>query len=333
MSAKEYTKVAPCLYVAQTGIFYALVKRKGRQTRRSLRTRERGVADAELASLRGKLSAGLPIARMTFLDAGLLWLDSIKNRLKARSHRRYRQCVEYVGAQLGSSPVDSLDFTAFVDSREGVAASTYNKDLMVIRCVMRFCVRRQWATTMPDLKPRRARSKRPDVPTREQLAAIVAHIRQQDSRSQPSGDMVELMAASGMRMHEAAELRWADVDTARGVFRVTGGDYGTKNGEARVVPLFPQLAELLARLPRRGDRVLSVKNPRKPFLSACRALGLPGFSRHALRHYFITHALELGVPAPVVASWVGHKDRGVLIMKTYSHVRDEASQMFARRMA
>lgn len=34
----------------------------------------------------------------------------------------------------------------------------------------------------------------------------------------------------------------------------------------------------------------------------------------------------------VIAGWVGHKDGGVLVAKTYGHVRDEPSFEMAKRM-
>jgi integrase len=334
MAQPVFKRVDTCLYRGATGIYYALVRNgKKRQVRRSLRTRERATADAELAKLKHKVRTGQPVASKGFLEVGREWLESVRGRLKAASYRRYRQSVEFIARELGDSPVDRLDFSRFVDSREGSAATTYNKDVQVIRHVMAFAVRRQWASVVPPLRLRRVRSKRPEVPTKAQLEAILAHVRtQQDFRAQESGRMLELMALSGMRMHEASQLNWDEIDLAKGEFRVTGGAYGTKNGESRVVPLFPQLRRFLLGLPRQTGRVVLVKNPRKPFLTACRKLGLPCFRRHALRHYFITNALEAGVPASVVAKWAGHKDGGTLIMRTYSHVRDEASRMFAERL-
>jgi integrase len=56
-----------------------------------------------------------------------------------------------------------------------------------------------------------------------------------------------------MRLGEAVNLTWGDVDWERNSFTITGGERGTKNHEVRVVPLFPAMAELLKRL--RGDTV------------------------------------------------------------------------------
>jgi integrase len=86
-------------------------------------------------------------------------------------------------------------------------------------------------------------AKRPTVPTREQFRQLVASIRQSDGRAdsqakaKDGADLVELLAYSGCRLEEARNLKWSDVDFERDVFTVTGGEHGTKNHEARTVPL------------------------------------------------------------------------------------------------
>jgi hypothetical protein len=47
---------------------------------------------------------------------------------------------------------------------------------------------------------------------------------------------------------------------------------------------------------------------------------------------FVTKALELGVDVKTIAQWQGHCDQGVLILRTYSHVRPEHSNRMAALM-
>ncbi len=51
-----------------------------------------------------------------------------------------------------------------------------------------------------------------------------------------------------------------------------------------------------------------------------------------MRHYFVSNAIEAGVDFKVIAGWVGHKDGGVLVAKTYGHLRDAHSFEMAKRM-
>jgi integrase len=56
------------------------------------------------------------------------------------------------------------------------------------------------------------------------------------------------------------------------------------------------------------------------------------FTHHGLRHLFTTRAIESGVDVPTVAKWLGHKDGGALLMKTYSHLLQEHSQAMAAKL-
>ena len=86
------------------------------------------------------------------------------------------------------------------------------------------------------------------IPTQEQFHLLVKTIRAADARAVHGGNLVELLAYSGMRVREATSLTWGDIDWERGTFTVTGGELGTKNLQARVVPLFPAMRELLKRM-------------------------------------------------------------------------------------
>jgi site-specific recombinase XerD len=53
---------------------------------------------------------------------------------------------------------------------------------------------------------------------------------------------------------------------------------------------------------------------------ACKAASLPDFTHHRLRHYFVSNAIEAGVDFKTIAAWVGHKDGGLLVAKTYGQL-------------
>jgi integrase len=76
-----------------------------------------------------------------------------------------------------------------------------------------------------------------------------------------------------------------------------------------------------------------VECPKKALEAACKRLGFPSHSPRSLRRYFITRAVELGVDFKTISSWQGHRDGGVLIAKTYSYLRNEHSELMAKRLA
>ena len=152
-------------------------------------------------------------------------------------------------------------------------------------------------------------------------------------------DLCELLAYSGCRLNEATSLTWSDIDFDKKTFTVTGGEKGTKNHEARTVPLFPALEAFLKRLLDRHDeapapsqRIVPIKGARTAMIHACKLAELPHFSHHHLRHFFCSNAIEAGVDFKAIAGWLGHKDGGLLVARTYGHLRDEHSAVMAQRM-
>ncbi|HTB85102.1 MAG TPA: site-specific integrase [Candidatus Sulfotelmatobacter sp.] len=158
------------------------------------------------------------------------------------------------------------------------------------------------------------------IPTREQFNAMVAAIRRADIRAKPAGDLVELLGYSGMRLGEAINLTWGDIEWDRNSFTVTGGKRLTKNHEVRVVPIFPALRELLERLhgdatPAPTERVIPIDNAKRAIITTCQKAKLRSFMHHSLRHYFCSNAIEAGIDFKVIAGWLGHKDGGFLSPK------------------
>ena len=179
--------------------------------------------------------------------------------------------------------------------------------------------------------------KRPTIPNQEQFARLVITLR--EARNDAAADYVELLGYSGMRLNEAASLRWADVNFTTGKFTVTGGEKGTKNRLVRDVPLFPSLRDLLLRI-KKGqgsivadtDTVMRIAQCRDAIKGACRANKLPMFTHHHLRHFFASNAIEMNIDFKTVAGWLGHKDGGMLVAKVYGHLRDEHSTAMAEKM-
>jgi integrase len=176
------------------------------------------------------------------------------------------------------------------------------------------------------------------IPTREQFRTLVETIRKADIRAQHGGNLVELLAYSGMRLGEALNLLWGDIDSERGIFTITGGERGTKNHQVRTIPLFPAMRELLERIrgeqqPGSDERVIPLAvGATTAIKNACKKAEMPHFLHHSMRHYFCSNAIEAGIDFKVIAGWLGHKDGGYLVAKTYGHLRDAHSIEMAKRM-
>lgn len=140
-----------------------------------------------------------------------------------------------------------------------------------------------------------------------------------------------------MRLGEAINIQWREVDFENDRFTVSGGEIGTKNNEIRVVPLFPKLRECLQALheskqPDDCEKVIQIESAKKALIASCKRKGLPHFTHHCMRHYFVSNAIEKGIDFKTIAAWVGHKDGGLLVAKTYGHLRDSHSFEMAKLM-
>jgi integrase len=95
------------------------------------------------------------------------------------------------------------------------------------------------------------------------------------------------------------------------------------------------LKDLMAR---RGGRldlnepIIKIWSARTALETTCRQLGQPQYSHHTMRHFSCSEAIEAGVDFKVIAEWLGHKDGGVLVAKTYGHQRNEHSATIAKHM-
>lgn len=345
-----FQKVAECLYRhLPSGNYYALVKRAGKQIRRSLKTKDRKVAERFLADFRQKvsrLSGTTSASRITFRDLAERWLGTLKAHLKPSSYTRRETSVTNLSETLGSQTLRSITSgvcDAWAASRgTDLAASTYNNERDTLILVLGFAKREGLLLDNPAEQLPRRRLPRNSliIPTRDQFSKLVGMLRSGGVRRQEAAVLVELLAYSGMRLREATSMRWRDVNFEKNRFVVTGGEGGTKNHEMRDVPLFPSLRSFLVDLSsRRGPVeiapdgfVCGIASAKRALEYACKKAGLPDFTHHAMRHFFVSNAIELGIDNKAIAGWIGHKDGGQLVARTYGHLRDEHSQEMARRM-
>jgi integrase len=153
------------------------------------------------------------------------------------------------------------------------------------------------------------------------------------------------MAYSGARMREALALRWQEVDYEQEQLTI-GADGNTKNREARTVDFNPKLKEYLLDMatrlapdstwvfpsPQRGSKDIPAKSFYVSLHQVREQARLPRFAFHDLRHHFISMAVMSGVDYMTIASWVGHKDGGVLIGKVYGHLADAHKKTQAMKL-
>lgn len=339
-------QVGECLYRARTSnIYYGVFKRAGKQVKRSLKTTDKELAKRRLEELRQKVArlntkAG---GNILFADLSQRWFEFASSTMKPNSVHRRRSAINmlkphFINTVRSISKAD-VERWAMVRIKE-TAARTFNIERETLIQIMDYALREGLILENPARVIPRRKQPKPQIiiPTKEQFRTMLEKMRT-DCRAAESAYLCEFLAYSGCRVAEATAMRWGDVNFDLKNFIVTGGEAGTKNHEARTVPLFAPLERLLltmrdklGKLPQAEDCMFSIQSAKKSMATACREAKLPHFTHHSLRHFFCSNAIEAGVDFKVIAGWLGHKDGGVLVAKTYGHLRDEHSAMMAKRM-
>ncbi len=337
--------VGECLYRSHNDKYYALVKVSGKQIRRSLKTTDLALAKRRLATFREKAE------RLAGHDTGLLfddvmkrWLDLIKPQLKASSYRRRVTSLNCLLPYFKGCLVRNIgnqEIEAWRTKRAAkLAARSFNIELETLRLLFEYAkedLRIILENPVERIKRRKESRKQLIIPTKKQFGQLLATMKL-EPKSQDAVRLVEFLAYSGLRLGEAREVMWSDINFANSTLTITGGEIGTKNHEYRVIPLFPPLEKLLKQLQLDSGskhpqgRIFSIDNAKKSIAGACKRASLPHWGHHAMRHFFCSNAIEAGIDFKVIASWLGHKDGGVLVARTYGHLRAEHSAEMAKRM-
>jgi integrase len=342
-------KVGECLYRNLHGVYFAWFSVRGKQVKRSLKTNDRELARRRLAALRQNAARlhGSEYRNLRFEELAKFWLESIQSTVKPSTYRRRTDCINRLLSFLKAIPVRSITMNHIekwkIERGAAIGPRTFNKELETLNLLMRYA-RDEKGILLdnPAEKIRKRKEPKPTVqiPTKEQFRQMVAELRA-ELKAVRSGaaEFAEFLAYSGLRLGEAREVRWHDINSDLNTLLVTGGEMGTKNHEHRTVPLFPPLRRLIETMIEdrhrevpAHERIFWFQDIRQALGSACRRAGLPRFTHHSLRHFFCSNAIEAGCDFKVIAGWLGHKDGGVLVAKTYGHLRREHSAAMAKRM-
>lgn len=351
-----WTKIADNLVRHSGGTIYLRARVGGKPIRVSLGTSDLRLAkisrDARLDALRADVKTPDVASAKTIGDfISLAEQNTVLPHLKPTTARNYRFTFSTLrnSIDLMQQAQTYLPTTATTWWRQYCktgCSQTVNLGLSLMKKVGNLMVERGLVTKNPfgHLKRIPLRKNEVTIPSARDMEAVITEIRKQSlPYSEEAANMVAFLAYSGLRIGEATELLWKDVDT--NWLTVTGGERGTKNGKTRRLPINPRLKAVLqhmgwssaGELPPVGltsqSRVFGIKSPRGALRGACLRLKLKHIHPHMLRHHFASWAIESGVDTPTVSRWLGHSDGGVLAMKTYGHLRDDHSLRMSSLLA
>jgi integrase len=295
-----------------------------------------------------------------FADYCVTYFEKAKvQRKRPGTIANERQAIARWCDHLGHVRIDQIAtpiIAAYIDKRlkggifcgrklDSISERTANLDLFVLRNVLNTALDDGHLRELPRIKTldEAPPPKRNLVTPAEFDRLIKAAQYACEKNGEQLSDYLRFLAFSGAREKEALRIKWADVDFERE--RVTiGADRLTKNWESRTVEFNSQLGALLREMherrapdcswlfpsPQRGPRDEHAKSFRESLKLARVAAALPRVGFHDLRHYFCSVCVMAGIDFMTIATWLGHKDGGILVGKVYGHLLDEHRQKAAK---
>lgn len=353
----QKTNASGIVRYVPTGSLYSRVKVGGKLINRSLRTTRVDIAKARLSQLvteeRTRVASKAAYAEglMRFGDAA----EVFKNRLaddpvlKPRS-KEYR--VERLAALLKSWPdLSETDVRRITKHkvlewaarfRKYSSPTAFNNTVSTLRMVLGVAIEAGAIVQNPVVGVKRVKevAKAPQLPANDAFLRLLNEVESVNRRySKACADLIRFLAFGGFRKSEAKNVTWSDCDFVKEEILIRGDENtGTKNWTVRRIPMIPDMKALLQKLRTRRptelptDKVMTIAECQGAITRACSKLGIARFTHHDLRHLFATRCIESDVDIPTVAKWLGHKDGGALLMKTYSHLRDRHSSSMAQKV-
>lgn len=340
------------------GRYYARLYINGKEIWKSLKTTLFSVAEGKLSEMQKehrehREKATVPAnTRMTFEQAAAIHMQRIDERvtIKRRTKKYWKETLEALQRSwpaLFKKEVRRITLEVCREWSTGYAKvasdNRYNNTVALLRHIFDVAIESAAIYSNPaaDLERVKVRGKKLVLPTLAKFAEFTAEMRKAHSRdSKNCADLTEGLAYTGMRIGESGEVSLEDVNFDTGEVRVQGDpEEGTKNGDVRYVPMIPQARELFQRMLKdraeapETEKLFRVHECQKAMDRAAKIVGMARITHHDLRHFFATVCIESGVDIPTVSRWLGHKDGGVLAMRTYGHLRREHSVTQAQRVS
>jgi len=246
-------------------IWWGRSERQGRQLRRSLKTKNRSIAERRFREWLEELEA---IAwgdkpRRSWEEAAAKFIAEHFSSIKLGARLRYTVSMRHLNNHLAGKmlhEITSAEMSGFETKRraEGVSTSTIRRDLACLSSLLTSAMDWEWIDAnpvLPFLKQRGKRGLKEGAPrtrylTEEEERRLIAAATSRDAKLGKQTAVREAIAFAidtGLRREELFGLMWKQVDLLRGLI-----DTGTKtkSGRARKVPVPARSAQILGLLPR-----------------------------------------------------------------------------------
>ena len=247
------------------------------------------------------------------------FLNWTKTNLSADTHYLYtlelRPFVQKHGARAAEdiTPSDVEEQKSAIRKR-GVKARTVNLFVQVIKRTYNWGVEQRLISDNPIKNVRRVPR---DPPTDRSLeASDIEQFLERAHESEPLGDICEVLLHTGMRVGEALNLKWGDIDVRQRMARIFNHKTAHRGDQRpRTIPLNDRVIKILKNQSKTGKVVFIGEGGQPLTYSAlkCRKGRLeekysemPHVTFHQFRHTFATRLARNGVPERVAQEILGH---------------------------
>ncbi len=306
-------------------------KRKERHVKAESKTHARELHDKMKREFEDHGQQTIDATRMTFRQLAEIYEKArlqpaeYKGDRKIAGRRSYKAPQAYLRtltAYFGSNRIKSITHadiekfklerlrTNIASGKERTIASV-NRELEVMRAMMRFSSRSGWIIKSPfetgdTLISKADEVHRERVLSREEEARLLSACAGRRAHLRP---LLITALDTAMRRGEMIQLVWSDIDFDNRTISVRA--MTTKTARSRIVPISSRLLEVMKALytESRNDRdsVFGISdNVKNAFASACREAGIQNFRLHDCRHTAITRMIQGGMTPMQVMKISGH---------------------------
>ena len=253
-----------------------------------------------------------------------------------RTLKKYcQQLDQHLVPHFGAKPLEAItgqDCLAYYNQRldTDAAISTVNGEIACLKSLFSDAMRAGLIDVNPakSIKLLNPNNVRDRILSPEETARLFGAA---DGMTDFVRPLFHALIHTGMRLGEALELEWSDIEFEHQRIVVRR----SKSGEGRKVPLRKTLADELIRwrpnakgtqwvFPARHDASAPMQSIRKGWLRLCDAAGVSNLRPHDLRHNFTSLLQAQGVSDSIIMSITGHKTH--VMLHRYSHANDAMKQ-------
>lgn len=317
----------------RNGIWYAKWTERGKDCRKSLKTKSVQRARAKLHEIEETLEAGKPVGHRqdiaideftpAFLDH--IALTKRPYTVKTLDHYWKRLVAWAKPLRLSDITPEKLTKYSLYLLQEGYEKSTVRATLTALSSIFRTAMEMHvfdGPNPVKGIGLPKAEGRQPRFLSVEQIDTLLETAR---AHSRDMHLLVALGVYAGLRKNELVNARWGWIDVDNGQGRVTvkaEGVFQTKSGKDRTFPLHSKLRDILE--PYRADPEDFILYPDQPekdgtetkyrvdftwaFETVCKKAGLPWVTPHVLRHTFASQLAMAGVSLYKIGTWLGHAD-------------------------